>query len=210
MRTNSRFLPLLFLLTICTATLQAQREETVLGTRGWGLTGIWGGYGHQYARFQDDYFYNRNGFFTFEFGKALTIGWSHNRLDDGLRFDQKPNSPFTMRWSAFKAGYAFAGYKAVHPTLGIEIGNSRLQLDGVRDRALVLSPSAGVEVNVFRWFRVGLEGGYRMVNGVDLEGLEDADLSGVYGQVNLKFGFSWGRHHANKRKSEVSRQRSRE
>ena len=182
-------------------TLHAQREETVLGERGWGFSGIWGGYGHQYAKFGDDYAYTRGGFFTFEFGKALTVGWSNYRVDDNLRWAEKPNSPFSMRWNALKLGYALNGYKAIHPMIGLDLGRSKIRLDDVEDKALVLVPSVGVEINVLRWFRLGLEGGYRWVNDTQIAPLTDAQLSGVYGQANLKFGFSWGRHYNNKRKA---------
>ena len=62
-----------------------------------------------------------------------------------------------------------------------------------------MQPSAGVEINVFRWFRLGLEGGYRFVNDNDIAAIQDTQIEGAYGQASLKFGFSWGRFH--KRKS---------
>lgn len=198
MRNKSFILSLLLVATVF--TLHAQREETVLGERGWGFSGIWGGYGHQYAQFGDNTAYIRGGFFTFEFGKALTIGWSNYRVDDKLRLEDFPNTPFSMRWNALKLGYAFQGYKAIHPTLGVDLGYSKVRLNGVEDKTLIATPTVGMEINVLRWFRVGLEGGYRWVNDTDLPGLNSEQLSGLYGQANLKFGFSWGRHYNNKHK----------
>jgi hypothetical protein len=53
-----------------------------------------------------------------------------------------------------------------------------------------------VEINVFRWFHIGLEGGYRFISDTNVAGLTNQDLSGLYGQATFKFGFSWGRYHS--------------
>ena len=52
---------------------------------------------------------------------------------------------------------------------------------------------AGVEINIFRWLHLGLEGGYRFVTSSDIS-LSDRQLSNAFGQATLKFGFSWGRY----------------
>ena len=63
-------------------------------------------------------------------------------------------------------------------------------------QVLIIQPSAGVEINLLRWFRLGLEGGYRSVQNYNIGGgLTEEKLSGAYGQASLKFGFSWGRYH---------------
>jgi hypothetical protein len=61
------------------------------------------------------------------------------------------------------------------------------------DRIFAVQPTAGIEINVFRWFHVGLEGGYRFISDSNVEGLTDSDLSGPFGQATLRFGWSWGR-----------------
>ena len=58
------------------------------------------------------------------------------------------------------------------------------------DKVTVFEPSIGVEVNVFRWMRVGLEGGYRFVTSVDAPGLDDTDFSSPIIGLRLKFGWS--------------------
>lgn len=192
MRTKSCFF--LFSFLLCTYTLFSQREETLLGQKSWGFSGIWGGYHHQYTQFGATEAYNRGGFFTFEFGKSLTLGWGHYRLDH--EFDwELTDKAFDARFNVAKIGYAFMPYKAIHPTLNVDLGRGWVDLGDERDRVVVVQPAAGVEFNVFRWFRVGLEGGYRFVNDSDLPAISDDDLSGPYGQATLKFGFSWGRFH---------------
>lgn len=183
---------------LCTAlSLSAQREETVLGSRGWGFSGIWGGYTHQITQYNNIDGWNRGGFFGFEFGKSLNVGWSHYSLRDNILINAADNKRFDFKYNGGKLAYAFIPYRAIHPVLNFEIGRGRVTVTGLpKDEVLVLQPSAGVEINVFRWFRLGLEGGYRMVNNYDASGpLSDDKLSGAFGQATLKFGFSWGRFH---------------
>ena len=195
MSTKSCLLAALFLITVFTSA-SAQREETVLGERGWGLSGLWGGYTQQYTQYDDKDAFNSGGFFGFEFGKSLTVGWSHGNLRDDITLKNNEQQRFDFKYNGGKIGYAFIPYKAIHPVLNFEIGKGRASLSGVgEDKVLVMQPSAGFEVNVFRWFRLGVEGGYRFVQNSDLAGISTDQMSGAFGQASLKFGFSWGRYH---------------
>ena len=78
-----------------------------------------------------------------------------------------------------------------HPSGKVKLANDV-------DRIFALQPSLGVEINVFRWLHLGLEGGYRFISDSNLEGLDDAALSGGFGQATLRFGWSWGRTRHNK------------
>ena len=195
MSTKSCLLAALFLIPVLT-TLSAQREETVLGERGWGLSGIWGGYTHQYTQYDSKDAFNSGGFFGFEFGKSLSVGWSHSNLRDDITLKNNEQQRFDFKYNGGKIGYAFIPYKAIHPVLNFEIGKGRAKLTGEEeDKVFVMQPSAGVEINVLRWFRLGLEGGYRFVQNSDLVGISTEQMSGPFGQATLKFGFSWGRYH---------------
>lgn len=185
----------LILVFIAAVQSNAQREETLLGSRNWGFSGIWGGYTHQYTLYDNNDTYNRGGFFGFEFGKSLNVGWGHYRTNETFNWQGQSDQKFNMKWNVAKVGYGFIPYKAVHPMLNVDFGRGTVDINNVRDRVLVVQPSAGIEINVFRWFRVGLEGGYRFVSGSDLAQASDTQLSAPYGQASLKFGFSWGRYH---------------
>ncbi len=193
--TKSCLLALPLLLTVF--TLSAQREETLFGSRNWGFSGIWGGYTHQYTEYANTDAWNRGGFFGFEFGKSLSLGWSNYSLRNDVVLNGTDNQRFDFKYNGGKLGYAFVPYRAIHPVLNFEVGRGEVKLGGVgRDQVLIIQPSAGVEINVFRWFRFGLEGGYRSVQNYNLGGgLTEEKLSGAYGQASLKFGFSWGRYH---------------
>lgn len=197
MHTKSCLLAIAFLLT--SMTLFSQREETVLGERGWGFSGLWGGVSWDYTPYKGTEAFNQRGYFGLEFGKSLNIGWSHSRLIDDVPFGTGEYKRLDFNFNGGFIGYSFAPYKAIHPMLNLEMGQGKITVTTPpfveRDKTFTIQPSAGVEINVFRWFRLGLEGGYRFVNGVDYAGLSDEDLSGAFGRATLKFGFSWGRYH---------------
>jgi hypothetical protein len=52
----------------------------------------------------------------------------------------------------------------------------------------VFEPQLMAEVNLFPWMRVGAGITYRMVQGGDVEGMDDSDLSGASGMLSMKFG----------------------
>ena len=188
---------LLFALLFSFNTLSAQKEQTIAGSRGLGFSGIWGGSRHQLAQFggQDDPSYISGGFIGLEFGKSLLVGWGHYNLVDEFRWDNIQNQQFDLGYNQWLVQYGFKNYKPVHPQVGVEFGTGRVHYGDQKDRVFVVQPSAGVEINVFRWFHLGLDGGYRFVNDSKFVGLDDKSLSGWYGQASLKFGFSWGRYH---------------
>jgi hypothetical protein len=192
----------LFVLVLFAAmnSLFAQKEETIAGNRGLGFSGIWGGSKHQLANFNQNNTnsYMAGGFFGLEFGKSLLLGWGHYNLVDEFKWDDIENQQFDMRWNPMLVQYGFRNYKAVHPQIGVELGRGRVELGDSRDRIFVVQPSAGMEINVFRWFHIGLDGGYRFVNDSSIAGLSNEDLSGWFAQASLKFGFSWGRYYKKK------------
>lgn len=80
----------------------------------------------------------------------------------------------------------------VHPTFNISIANAKLSSEArEKDRVWTVVPAAGVELNVVRWFRLGMEAGYRFASDVETPGLNDADISGGFGTLRLRFGWSW-------------------
>jgi hypothetical protein len=192
MRTKPFFLVFALLLSVISA--QAQREETVLGSRSLGFSGIWGGSKHQMTRFGSTNNYVNGWHFGLEFGKALTIGVGSFELHDNLQWDNQPGQDFDMDWRVVSLGYGFQKFRAVHPIIGVDAGRGNVRFANENeDRVFVVQPSAGVEINLLRWCHLALEGGYRFVTDSNIS-LTDRQLSGAFGQATLKFGFSWGRY----------------
>ena len=198
--TKSFFLALTLLTFL--NNLTAQKEETVVGNRGLGLSGIWGGSKHQLTQFgnKGQTSYISGGFFGLEFGKSLLVGFGHYNLTDEFKWDNIENQAFDLTWNPVVLAYGFKNHKAIHPQIGVDFGPGRVKVGDVKDRIFVVQPTVGVEINVFRWLHLGLDGGYRFVNDSSILGMSDEELSGLFGQASLKFGFSWGRY--NKKKTE--------
>jgi hypothetical protein len=74
------------------------------------------------------------------------------------------------------------------------VANGKLDPDNSPyDRIFVVQPSLGAELNLLRWCHASVHGGYRFVNDVSIDTYSDNDFSGLYGELTLKFGISWGR-----------------
>ena len=183
-------IPLLGLLF--TVTLSAQHDETLFGRNGFELTGAWGAATYNYSFFDEDAVYTRGGYGGLEFGNTFYLGYGWFRF----REDAKPKeaSEFDMKYNGIMLGITPHSYRAIHPRITMLIGGGKVYPDtGGTDRVFVFQPSAGLEINVFQWFRIGVEGGYRLVANENLPGLSASDISSPFAQLDLRFGFSWGR-----------------
>jgi hypothetical protein len=187
---------LLALFLFCaTSLVQAQREETVLGNRGLGLSGYWINWHHQLANYNDENAYKTNWMIGLEFGKSLYLGYGVYKMNDNVPFgDGGSPDRFDMHFNAFRVGYAYQAHRAVHPVLNVDLGTAKGNINNEDfDKYFIVQPALGIELNVFRWIRLSLEGGYRFASDVDLMGVSDRDLSGAFGQATIRFGYSWGR-----------------
>ncbi len=187
----------LFFLLGAVGTLSAQKENTLF--RSYALSGIWGGSKHQVAQFGDTRSYMSGGHFGLEFGKSLFIGFNSMSLKSDPRWDELQNQPFGLNWRGGTVGYSFAAHRAIHPVINVDFGPGKVRLNNQVDRIFAVQPTAGIEVNIFRWLHLGLEGGYRFIGDSNIEGLSDDQLSGAFGQATLRFGWSWGRTHYHKK-----------
>ncbi|MEL6864594.1 MAG: hypothetical protein AAFP19_09250 [Bacteroidota bacterium] len=188
---------LIFALMVCglfATEASAQKEETIFGRSGLRLSGAWGGPQTMITRMGDDNALLNGGFGGLEFNKSVFIGWGAYRLEDNVRLMPQQDQ-LDMDYNGLILGFNLAAHKAVHARAGVmgAFGDVGFK-DGPNDRIYVIQPSAGIEVNIFRWFHIELEGGYRFVDGVETEGIVDSDLSDIYGAIRFKFGWSWGRN----------------
>jgi len=170
--------------------LHAQSEETLFNkNRGIRLTGIWGATNHSLADFENDFNLNTGGYFAFEINKNLLIGWAG--YDSDLTSEGRN---IELSGSDLLLGYQFNSHNVIHPVFYLQGGSSKLQIeDAGSDRVFVVQPSIGAEINIARFFRLGIDGGYRFFNNTDLPGFSDKDFSGPILGLRLKFGWSWGR-----------------
>jgi hypothetical protein len=187
-----RTLSIFLVITISTLTLSAQREETLFGKNGFEFSGAWGAATYNYSFFEEDYVFTRGGYGGLEFGNTFFLGYGWFRFRENA--EPIEGNRFTLKYHGIMLGIAPGAHKVAHPRITMLIGGGKARLDGgPTDRVFVFQPSAGLEINVFGWFRVGAEGGYRIVANENLPGLSARDLSSPFAQLDLRFGFSWGR-----------------
>ncbi len=188
-------LQLLFVFLLCATSLVAQREETLFNRSGMRLSGAWGSSTFNFSSFNgDDWTLVRGGYGALEFGKDLLIGWggyhTEERVDvagSAQDFDLRFNGPFVA--------ISPNSVRAIHPRFTFLAGGGKVSsnIETGRDRVFVFQPSAGLEFNIFQWFRLGFDAGYRWVGSSDKFDLSSGDLSAPFAQVELRFGLSWGR-----------------
>jgi len=175
------------------ANISAQRDETLFGKSGLGFSGAWGGWKHGITAFEDANAVTRGGYGGLEFGKKLFIGYGGFETTDDFAFGENDQSQYDLDYNGLILGYSPFPTKLIHPQASLLFAGGKANVRGDEDRVLVVQPSLGLEMNVFQWFRLGLDGGYRFVSNSDLPETSNQDLSAFYGEFTLKFGWSWGR-----------------
>jgi hypothetical protein len=137
-------------------------------------------------------------------------GWILNRQfvigGAGRGLVTLPDTDFRGQSAQIQLGYGgllleYIGAPAhlVHYGAGVVLGGGIAQIvdlpfdpqfDGDLDQSAVFvaEPGGRLELNVTTYFRLGLGGGYRFVQGSDLRGVSNTDLSGPFGRLSFRFG----------------------
>ncbi len=182
---------------VSTLSLFAQKEETILGSSGLRFSGAWGGSVTNLTFFEDDFAITTGGYGGLEFGKTIFVGWGGFSTTSNFRLPDLTTDRINMSYNGLMLGYAPKAYKALHPQFMLMTGGGRMSIAGEgSDDVFVVQPSIGAELNIFRWFRIGLDAGYRFVGDTDFNDINDSDVSAPFGQINFKFGYSWGRYRS--------------
>lgn len=178
----------LTLVALVTLGAMAQRDQTLFRTID--LSGAWGGSQIALTQFDGRLQALHGGFGGVEFNKNLFIGGASYNTREYDAIDNSSN--YNMRYGGPIIGIGSQSHRVVHPHAMLLVAPGWGEApNAARENLLVIQPSAGVELNVFRWFRVGVRGGYRIA--ASSGNVSDA-FSGGYGAVSFKFGWSWGSH----------------
>ncbi|MCX5868785.1 MAG: hypothetical protein NT009_15125 [Proteobacteria bacterium] len=113
--------------------------------------------------------------------------------DDGNYSDE---SQLSFGYGGFELEYIFGSDKLVHGSIYTLIGGGSLTLMGNENdnhmvesnEYFVFEPDLNLELNVAKFFRIGLGLGYRVVAGDEFHGYDYLGLSGVTGTLTFKFG----------------------
>jgi hypothetical protein len=189
----TKHLTFIFAITMLASSLFAQRDETLIGKTGLKLTGVWGGGNVGLIGFDGENNGMAGGFFGLEFSKSLFLGYMGSNGSASTTYNGNTRK-YDINYGGFLIGYAYKPFKVIHPRVNFLMGSGSLKVkDQPDDYIFVVQPSAGVEVNLFRWFRLGLEGGYRFVSNTNLPKPNDGDVSAGFAQLSFRFGWSWGK-----------------
>lgn len=163
-----------------------------------------GGYGgplFQYTFIKDQSAFMTGGFGGWFANKKFTIGGGGYRLASGInvaeadRLEPGANMQYKFSYGGLYLAYALNSDKTFHPEFSLMAGTgwvSQENQDGKsfgKSTIAVLAPGVQLDINVFRFMRVGIGANYRFSFGSDTPGMSDQDLNGPSGFLAFKFGF---------------------
>lgn len=182
-----------FLALCLVGQVHAQKDETLFNKLK--ITGAWGGATTNFTTAGDDNLVLSGGFGGLEFAKDYFIGFGGVSTVGDFFLDDLSSDRYQMNYNGLILGYAPSAYKLVHlqGSLLLGAGDVRNRDSLEEDQFIVVKPSIGAEINVVRWFRIGVSGGYRALFDTDLSAASNGELSRAFGQISFKFGWSWGR-----------------
>jgi len=192
-------LVLAMILATCVSVLSQQNEyRTIFDNRDVRISGM-GGPFMQFTSVAGEFGHLMGGggavmlndFFFGGYGLGLT-----NAIPDYV--NQNPTDRLTLGHGGFWLGYSLFGQKPIHLVFSTLIGWGEfgvMQDYGtypfVRDKIFVFVPTAEVEVNLTRYFRIGAGASYNLYTLVDqnIHGYTNGDLSAPGGFLSFKFGW---------------------
>ncbi len=186
---------ILIVLGFCVFLTNAQDDEiqTLFGDRPFRISGF-GGPFMTFSTLDGEFAHMMGGgggvllgdFFFGGYGLGLTNNIPYAGTDDEISFGH----------GGLWLGYNYMSKKLVHPSFHVQVGwgeiRQRERYGGYTDdgdNIMVITPTLEVEMNITRYFRLGLGGTYRSVMFVDAEGYSEKDFSGP--EVLLSFKFGW-------------------
>ncbi len=132
-------------------------------------------------------------------GSAFLGGYGMGSIDLQSVLDGNDIEQIDLGHGGLWLGYTYKPHKIVHLFSSAKIGWGAVNIktdnfdpfDRLRtDRIFVMTPELGLELNVFRWFRVAGAVGYRWVNGTNgKRKYTDEDFSGGVGTLTFRFGW---------------------
>lgn len=184
---------LAFIALMISATAFGQKDETLFNKLK--FTGAWGGSATNFAQVGENYTTLIGSYGGLEFSKNIFIGFGSLTSVGDFFLDNTSNDRYRMSYSGLLLGYSPKAYKSLHLQTNLMVGSGSLRNleSNESDDFIAVQPYVGVELNVVRWMRIGIGGGYRAVFDNDLPAIQTSSLSNAFAEVRFKFGWSWGR-----------------
>ncbi len=131
-------------------------------------------------------------FFVGAYGLGLTnnipLDWEDNE-------EYQYGDRLSVGHGGFWLGYSLHGERPIHVTFSSLLGwgsigvGSGYYPDAITDGIFVISPTIEAELNMTRFFRIGVGVTYNIYTFVDLPGYSGSDFSSPGGFLALKFGW---------------------
>ena len=192
-----------FLILMCLFTVQlfGQSDQTLFNDVK--RVGAFGGPIFEYSSLDEDLETATGGGGAFVLDDFFLGGYGIGDVEfnkEGMNGVVKTNERVKFKHGGFWIGYVPMQHKVIHPYASVRMGWGKAryletetvgggELQDLKDNIFVLSPEAGIELNVFSFFRVSATATYRLVNGVDdVPNYSNSDLSSFGAVLTLRFG----------------------
>ncbi len=191
-----RLLLTIFVLLTLTSICNAQNETLLSGDID---HGGFGGLLTHFSEINNDLGVLFGGYGAWLIDHKFALGGGGMGLTNDVLFDESftRNRYISFSYGGFYFGYLHNSGKLVHFTLESFIGGGEVNLrendsDGDElledDNVFVFDPTLNAEVNITNSIRFTLGLGYRFVAGVNIENLENEDLSSPTLRASIRFG----------------------
>ena len=127
------------------------------------------------------------------FGNTFIIGGGGYGLSIPVEKDWASGpSNINFSYGGLELGVTVGSDWLLHFTSNVMLGTGNVNyqdVSGENSQLYVIEPHGYLEINVLKWLRVCIGGGYRFVLGVEgVTELSNSDLSGPSGELLFKFG----------------------
>lgn len=188
----------LIIAAILMSTGLVAQEQTLLG-RGM-HQGVYGSGGLQVSQVNGQTAYLSTSQLVWLINHRYSLGLGGYNLiasvDGPLTIDNE-NQYIGLDLGGVEMGYIFGPDKLIHGAFRVlasvgQVSYHKSDLNsswkGEKNLITSISPSVDLMMNVTSFLHLGITASYRLVNGVDLDGLTDADLSGPSAGVVIQLG----------------------
>lgn len=182
---------ILLLLIVTSLSLNAQKTESIFGSKNFKLTGIWGSRNMHFGLPSQREFYLKGGEIGFEFNKNLVVGWSWLRSKEPI-IPINNLTPFDFKNKGIFMSFVPGSTKIIHPRFNFAVGSSLATTkDKIKERGINFSPSIGIEANLLSWAKIAAEGGYRIHSDFRTPALLQNSLTGAFFQIKFSSVLTW-------------------
>lgn len=163
--------------------------------------GGFGGPSLKVARIKEEVGYFMGGYGGWFINHTLMIGGGGYGLVNNVKAPESgPNGEalyYNMGYGGLILEYVNNSHNLFHFMINTLIGagdlgyrraDGSVNWDYAHDTFFIVEPSINLEINVTHFFRVGMGLGYCYIDGLQLAGITQQDLTGVSGNLYLKFG----------------------